>query len=75
MRLFFPVLALIILIIGLIFSLLNTQSAELFYFFGKVSLPVSLLIIGSFIIGILLGLFLGFILGLFRKIKKNKVKK
>ncbi len=73
MRLFFPLFALIILIIGLFFSLLNTQSAELFYFFGKVSLPVSILIISAFMIGIFLGLFFGFIFGFFKKLnKKNK---
>jgi len=72
MRLFFPVLALVILIFGLIFSLLNTQPAELFYFFGKTSLPVSFLIITSFIIGILLGVLFGFILGFFKKIKNKK---
>ena len=72
MRILFPLLALIILIFGLVFSLLNTQSAELFYFFGKTSLPVSILIICSFIIGILLGLFFSFILGFLKKIKNKK---
>ncbi len=72
MRLFFPILSLIILIIALLFSLLNTQTAELFYFFGKAHPPVCLLVITSFILGALIGLIFGFIKG--QKLKKSKNK-
>ena len=70
MRLFFPILIIIVLILALVFSLLNTQAAELFYFFGKTQIPVSLLIISSFIIGILIGLLVGFIKG--HRYRKNR---
>lgn len=68
MRLFFPILSLIVLLVALLFSLLNTQRAEFFYFFGKAYPPVCLLVITPFILGAVIGLVVGFIRG--RNFKK-----
>lgn len=66
MRLIWAILGLIVLLIGIGFSLLNTQTAELYYYLGHIKAPVCLIVILSFIIGALVGLAIGFTRGRLR---------
>lgn len=63
MRIIWAIIGLIILLIGIGFSLLNTQQAELYYYLGHVNAPVCLIVVLSFIVGALIGLAIGFTRG------------
>ncbi|MCC5810318.1 MAG: LapA family protein [Ectothiorhodospiraceae bacterium] len=48
-------LLLLVVLLGLSFALLNAGSAELDYYFGSVSMPLSLLVVLVLIVGAVLG--------------------
>jgi lipopolysaccharide assembly protein A len=50
----------IIVILGVTFALLNSSSVMLNYYLGQRELPLSLLLVGFFAVGCLVGLIVGF---------------
>lgn len=60
MRLIWTLLGLIVLVIGIGFALLNTDSVSFYYYLGVVKAPLSLIIVLSFIVGGLIGLLVGY---------------
>lgn len=54
-KLIYTVLALIVILFGVIFAVLNAQSVQLNYYFGVQQLPLSLTIVLSMLIGAILG--------------------
>ena len=69
MRIFSYILILVILIIGITFAILNHAPVTINYYVGQRTLPLSLLLTFSFVIGCLLGLLVGFWILLKTKIK------
>jgi len=74
LRLLYFLLALIVVILGVVFSVLNADTVQLHYYLGSIELPLSLVLILAMIIGALLGVFasLGFIIGSRRSASKLK---
>ena len=73
-RLVYFILALIVVIFGVVFSVLNADTVPLNYYLGSVEIPLSLALILSMIVGALLGIFssLGFIIASRRSASKLK---
>lgn len=63
----------IILISGVAFAILNSESVALDYFFGSFSLPLIVVILSTFILGSVLGIIVGYYKG-FKRAKKKLVK-
>jgi len=74
LRLLYFLLALIVVILGVVFSVLNADTVQLHYYLGSIELPLSLVLILAMIIGALLGVLssLGFIIGSRRSASKLK---
>jgi len=74
LRLLYFLLALIVVILGVVFSVLNADKVQLYYYLGSVELPLSLVLILAMIAGAILGVLssLGFILGSRRNASKLK---
>jgi putative membrane protein len=53
-------LFLTVLAIGFIFTMLNSASVELNYYYGLIELPLALVAMAALLIGVLLGLFVEF---------------
>lgn len=51
---------LIIVIFGMTFATLNSESVTINYYFGESSLPLSLLLVLTFALGCLIGMIVGF---------------
>jgi len=56
MRIIYISLALIVVILGVAFSVLNAESIQLNYYLGSIELPLSLVIVIAMIIGAALGI-------------------
>jgi len=74
LRLLYFLLVLIVVILGIVFSVLNADTVQLHYYLGSIELPLSLVIILAMIVGALLGVLssLGFIIGSRRSASKLK---
>ena len=74
LRLVYISFALLVIIFGIVFAVLNAESVQLNYYLGSVDLPLSLVIVLAMIVGALLGIFasLSFILGSRRSASKLK---
>ena len=74
LRLLYFLSALIVVILGVAFSVLNADTVQLHYYLGSIELPLSLILILAMIIGALLGIFssLSFIIGSRRSASKLK---
>lgn len=57
LRLIYISLALIVIIFGVTFSVLNAENIQLNYYLGSVELPLSLLLVIAMIFGAMLGIF------------------
>ncbi len=73
-RLIYLTLALLLIIFGIVFAVLNAETVQLNYYLGSVTLPLSLVLVVAMIIGALLGIFasLSFIIGSRRSASKLK---
>lgn len=54
-RLAYIIFSLVLLIIGILFAVLNADPVSLHYYFGDKQLPLSLIIIGTLIVGAIMG--------------------
>ena len=74
LRLIYLSLSLLVIILGVAFSVLNAESIQLNYYLGSVELPLSLVLVLAMIVGALLGIFasLGLIIGSRRSATKLK---
>lgn len=74
LRLFYISLALVVIIFGVTFSVLNAENIQLNYYLGSVELPLSLVLIIAMILGAILGIFasLNLIIGSRRSATKLK---
>lgn len=57
LRLAYILFALILLVTGILFAVLNAEPVMLHYYFGDTEVPLSLTIISSIIVGAILGVF------------------
>ena len=72
-------LFLIILVVGFLFTMLNSAAVELNYYYGLIELPLALVVMTVLLVGILLGLFVEFgktlrLKGELSKVKRKLVK-
>lgn len=74
MRIITYLLILIIIILGITFAVLNHTPVTINYYIGQNTLPLSLLLILSFIIGALLGLLVAFWISFKLKIKNYRLR-
>lgn len=58
MRVISLLLFLLVVLIGVSFATLNAESVKVNYYFGVITMPVSLLIVSSLVLGLLLGVVL-----------------
>lgn len=74
LRLIYSSFALLVIIFGIVFAVLNAENVQLNYYLGSVELPLSLVLVVAMIIGALLGIFasLSFIIGSRRSTSKLK---
>ena len=74
LRLVYLFMALIVVILGVAFSVLNADYVTLQYYLGSIELPLSLILVFAMIVGAILGVFasLSFIIGARRKSAKLK---
>lgn len=74
LRLIYLSLSLLVIILGVAFSVLNAENIQLNYYLGSIELPLSLVLVVAMIIGALLGIFasLGLIIGSRRSTTKLK---
>lgn len=74
MRLLYSTLALIVIIFGIVFAVLNAEKVTLNYYLGAVDLPLSLVLVLAMIFGALLGIFasLNLVIGSRRSASKLK---
>jgi len=74
LRLVYSSFALLVIIFGIVFAVLNAENVQLNYYLGSVELPLSLVLVVTMIIGALLGIFasLSFIIGSRRSASKLK---
>ena len=74
LRLLYLFLALIVVIFGIVFAVLNAENVQLHYYLGSIELPLSLVVILAMILGAILGIFasLSFILASRRSASKLK---
>lgn len=75
MRIFYTVLGVIILVLGVLLAAKNATLVSFNYYFGQKELPLILLLTGFFIIGILLGFMISFYQTLRLKIELHRHKK
>jgi len=54
-KIFYTVLVLLIVLIGVIFAVMNAESVQLNYYFGSQQMPLSLAIVLSMLAGAILG--------------------
>ena len=73
-RLIYLSISLIVIILGVAFSVLNAENIQLNYYLGSVELPLSLVLVISMIVGAILGIFasLSLIIGSRRSATKLK---
>ena len=66
--------ALLVIVLGVVFSVLNAENVQLNYYLGSVELPLSLVLVLAIIAGAILGIFasLSFIIGSRRSATKLK---
>lgn len=57
LRLIYLSLSLLVIILGVAFSVLNAENIQLNYYLGSIELPLSLVLVVAMIIGALLGIF------------------
>jgi putative membrane protein len=57
LRILTGILLLVVAVFGLSFALLNADPVSLDYYLGQAQLPLSLALVGSLVIGALLGMF------------------
>ncbi len=71
-RLFGILILLIFMALGVAFAIVNAEPVEFNYYYGTMTQPLSILLVGAFTIGALLAIFINFlvILGLKRKLHK-----
>lgn len=69
MRIFSYILLLVVVLVGITFAALNHNEVSIHYYVGQRTLPLSILLVISFVLGSLMGLFVGFWLFLKTKIK------
>ena len=67
MKFIYGLFLLIIFLVVISFSILNSQNVNLNYFFGQINLALSVPVIGAFVIGGVIGLLVG--------VMKQKVKR
>ena len=74
LRLLYLLSALLVIIFGILFAVLNAESVQLNYYLGSVEMPLSLVLVLSMILGAILGIIasLGFIIGSRRSTSKLK---
>lgn len=75
MRIFSYLIILILVIVGVTFAILNADSVTVHYYIGIKQLPLSLLILCSFAVGIIIGLLVMGWLVLRLKIKNRSLRK
>ena len=75
MRFITYILIAIIIAIGITFAMLNSTSVILNYYVGQRVLPLSLLLVGFFAVGCLLGLLVGFCITFGTKMKNYRLQK
>ena len=73
MRIFSYIFLLLIIVFGVTFAALNSDSVTLNYYFGESTLPLSLLIVLVFSLGCLIGMLVGFWLILKSKLNNYRV--
>ncbi len=73
-RFVYLILALVIILFGVTFAVLNADNVQLNYYMGSIELPLSLVVVLAMILGALLGIFasLGFVIGSRRQASKLK---
>ena len=74
MRLISYLLLAVIVILGITFAGLNAEQVTINYYIGKHDLPLSLLLVFTFVIGCLIGLIGGIMLYLKQKAKNYKLR-
>ena len=74
MRFIYFACALLVIVLGVVFAVLNAETVQLNYYLGSVDLPLSLVLVLAIIVGALLGIFsiLSFIIGSRRSATKLK---
>ena len=75
LRLVYISLTLVIIIVGVAFSVLNAESIQLNYYLGSVELPLSLVLVIAMIIGALLGIIASLSLIVGSRRSANKLKR
>jgi putative membrane protein len=73
MRIITFILLLAIILLGISFAVLNPDVVNFNYYIGHRALPLSLLLVMTFVLGSILGLSVGFFLLIKLKIKKYKL--
>ena len=73
-RLIYSLFALLVIIFGVVFAVLNAENVQLNYYLDSIELPLSLVLVVAMIFGALLGIFasLSFIIGSRRSASKLK---
>lgn len=74
LRLLYLLSALLVIILGILFAVLNAESVQLNYYLGSVELPLSLVLVLSMTFGAILGVIasLGFVIASRRSTSKLK---
>lgn len=75
LRLLYISLTLVVIIIGVAFSVLNAENIQLNYYLGSVELPLSLVLIVAMIIGAILGILASLSLIIGSRRNTNKLKR
>lgn len=75
LRLLYISLTLVVIIIGVAFSVLNAENIQLNYYLGSVELPLSLVLVVSMIIGAILGIVASLSLIIGSRRNTNKLKR
>ncbi|MCD6055251.1 MAG: uncharacterized protein K0R12_213 [Gammaproteobacteria bacterium] len=75
MRLITPVFFILVILVGATFACLNAAPVDIHYYVGTASVPLSLLLVFSFAIGILIGFFMGFVLYWRARCKNRRLNK
>lgn len=60
-----------IILVGVTFALLNAKGVDLNYYFGTIRIPLSLLLVESFALGILITLIVNFVV--YIKLKRKNI--
>lgn len=75
LRLIYISLTLVVIIIGVAFSVLNAENIQLNYYLGSVELPLSLVLVVAMIIGAILGILASLSLIIGSRRSTNKLKR